>query len=105
MCKDNKNKQQRNDVPQEIDKAIGNRLSQAREYLGISVEQMAILMGTSSDTIRCVEQGKQIIPFIWVYILSRFFDINANWLLTGNEYMSPRCLHPSCRARGAGGHL
>lgn len=55
-------------------------------------------MSTSSDTIRSVEQGKQIIPFLWVYILTRFFDINANWLLTGDQHMSTQRGHPSCRA-------
>ncbi|MCU0285465.1 MAG: helix-turn-helix domain-containing protein [Acidobacteria bacterium] len=68
--------------------AIGERFRQARIFLGISVERLALLWETSIDDIIKVEKGELCMPTEWVYQLAKLFDINANWLLMGVEHIT-----------------
>jgi ribosome-binding protein aMBF1 (putative translation factor) len=68
-----------------LDLELAQRFRQAREFLGISIERLAFFLKTSSDKINKVEQGKLLMPTIWLYRFSKYWGINANWLLSGDQ--------------------
>ncbi|MFW9872548.1 MAG: helix-turn-helix domain-containing protein [Candidatus Thorarchaeota archaeon] len=68
-------------------KEIGNRIKYLREFLHLSQDQFAKKVGTHKQTISKYERGEQF-PKVnmlnpWVDI----FNVNLNWLLTGQGEM------------------
>lgn len=64
-------------------KMIGQRFRQARESLGLTRKEWADLANSSYAAVRQVEEGQDELPTDWLERLTIFFNIDANWLLTG----------------------
>lgn len=77
------NKPKTNSTPFHSFQWLGQRISMVREILDLTPAQLAKLMQTSSQTVARVEQGRKQLPIDWLYKLTHFLGIDANWLLDG----------------------
>jgi len=66
---------------------IGKRLQEFRKTLGITQKEFAKLFGVSEITIRRYELGKTKLDVDFILQLKERFNLNPNWLLTGEGEM------------------
>jgi len=66
---------------------IGKRFRKVREYFEYTIEEIAQILRENPDTIRNIEEGKQLcsVDLLWKY--AKYFEINLNWLVLGIEPM------------------
>jgi len=67
--------------------AIGQRLKKLREELNLSQGKMANLLGVSQSALSKWESGKREIPIGVLIKLKQKFNVNLNWLLSGQGDM------------------
>lgn len=60
---------------------IGNRIREARERVGLSMEKAAELSGISRSTFAEVERGKRLPRLGTLCIISAALGMSADWLL------------------------
>ena len=64
---------------------IGERIKQVRkEQAGISQDDFANLLGMSQSHLSLIESEKSLPGSYLLYRIHGTFDIDLNWLLTGN---------------------
>ena len=66
---------------------INSNLIDIRKKLGLNQIEFADKLETSQNLISKYEQGKVELPFKIINNLNKVFNININWLLTGNGSM------------------
>jgi len=66
---------------------IGQRLKKLREELNLSQGKMANLLGVSQSALSKWESGKREIPIGVLIKLKQKFNVNLNWLLSGQGDM------------------
>ncbi|OCL81892.1 helix-turn-helix domain-containing protein [Arcobacter porcinus] len=66
---------------------INSNLIDIRKKLGLNQMEFADRLETSQNLISKYEQGKVELPFKIINNLNKVFNININWLLTGNGSM------------------
>ncbi|MFJ3057613.1 helix-turn-helix domain-containing protein [Herbaspirillum sp. NPDC087042] len=66
-------------------KVVGERLKATRLLIGLNQRDFAQRLGTSGAYISCVELGHSMPGGRFLRCLHREFDININWLLSGQE--------------------
>lgn len=64
---------------------IAERLREAREYLGLSQEEVATALGLSRPSITNIESGTRKIEAIELNKLARLYRKTVSFLLTGEE--------------------
>ena len=64
---------------------VGERLKMTRLSTGLNQRDFALRLGTSGAYISCVELGHSMPGGRFLRCLHREFDININWLLSGQE--------------------
>jgi len=62
---------------------IGKRLRWVRKNLRLSQRELADKLGFAQRTISSWEKGEREIPIRALSVLKEQFNININWLLTG----------------------
>lgn len=62
---------------------IGQRHRQAREQLGLSVQEYAAVMGVRPPTVYSWESGRTAVPQEVLATLEQRYGISARWILTG----------------------
>jgi len=67
---------------------VGNRIRQTRKELGLSQEQFAKALGCYKMHIYYVETGKYVASNDFLMKISSVFNVNYNWLMTGQGEMS-----------------
>ena len=66
---------------------VNERFKKVREYLGLSQRDLARELGITERTVRNYEVGKIEVPKTIILALQALFNINPNWLLTGQGEM------------------
>ncbi|ADJ64526.1 helix-turn-helix transcriptional regulator [Herbaspirillum seropedicae] len=69
--------------------AIGERLKSVRLLAGMNQRDFAARLKTSGAYISCVELGHSMPGGRFLRSLHHEFDVNVNWLLTGQEPSLP----------------
>lgn len=65
--------------------AIARRLKEAREYVGLSQEDVAAALGVSRPAVSLIEAGTRKLDSVELGKLSRLFGRPAQYFLTGEE--------------------
>lgn len=65
-------------------KDIGERLRDIRKRLGKTLEEMTDITGLSKSGISDMELGLKKPSSVYLYALNMEFNVNINWVLTGN---------------------
>lgn len=65
----------------------GERLKQIRKGTGLSQQEFAESIGVSRSPIAFAESGKSKLQPLAVHRICELYDINENWLLTGEGNM------------------
>jgi transcriptional regulator with XRE-family HTH domain len=68
-------------------KQIGRRLREVRKKLGKTQEEMRQITGLSTAGISEMEQGLKKPSSVYMFALKTNFDVNINWILTGEGTM------------------
>ncbi|MCT7530400.1 helix-turn-helix domain-containing protein [Aliarcobacter cryaerophilus] len=66
---------------------INSNLIDIRKKLGLNQTEFADKLETSQNLISKYEKGQVELPFKIINNLNKVFNININWLLTGNGLM------------------
>ncbi len=66
---------------------MNTRIKQARKALGLTQEEFAKRLGTVQNTITGYETGRREPSNVVISSICREFDINENWLRTGEGEM------------------
>lgn len=66
---------------------IGKRLKQVRKKLGLTLDKMSEISGSSVSGISEMEGGLKKPSSTYLYGLAKEFDIDINWILTGKGAM------------------
>lgn len=69
---------------------IGARLKILRNKKGLTQKELASALSTSQSYICSLEQDRQVPGGEILLSLKRFFDIDLDWLLTGEEDIAPQ---------------
>lgn len=77
-----------NDVRQDERNQIGDRLRRAREYMGLSQEEVANALGLPRPSITHIEQGARKVEGIELSKLAKLYRRTLDYLLTGTEPVS-----------------
>lgn len=64
-------------------KAMGKRIKKIRKKHSMTQEQLAKLLGISSDQISNIELGKSACKTDHIFLLTQIFNISADFLLKG----------------------
>ena len=64
---------------------IARRLKEAREYVGLSQEDVAAALGVSRPAVSLIEAGSRKVDAVELGKLSRLFGRPAQFFLTGEE--------------------
>lgn len=68
-------------------KDIGERLKLARKTLNITQKDMSKMCGIPTSTVSEMESGIKKPHPSYLYLLSKDFNVNINWILTGKSSM------------------
>jgi len=68
---------------------IGKRLREVRDKLAKTVRQMSQVSGTSIGSISGMEKGRLKPTFPYLHCLVVSFNVNLNWVITGEGSMFP----------------
>lgn len=68
---------------------IGERLKKIRKEKGLTLKELAELIPSSPGFISEVENGLKTPGGDFILSLKRIFDVDLNWLLTGEEGLAP----------------
>lgn len=71
----------------ELTQNIAERIKQIREKLGYSQREFAKLLGIESGSYVGYEYGRRRPPFILLDAISKQFNVNLNWLISGEGPM------------------
>ena len=66
---------------------VNSNFLNIRKYLGLTQDKFAEKLETSQNQISKYEKGQVELPFKIINNLNKVFNININWLLTGNGLM------------------
>lgn len=66
-------------------KAMGKRIKKIRKKHSMTQEQLAELLGISSDQISNIELGKSACKTDHIFLLTQIFDISADYLFRGRK--------------------
>lgn len=66
-------------------RAMGNRIKKIRKKHKMTQEQLAELLGITSDQISNIELGKSACKTDHIFLLTQIFDISADYLLKGRK--------------------
>ena len=66
-------------------KAMGKRIKKVRKKHDMTQEQLAELLGISSDQISNIELGKSACKTDHIFLLTQIFDISADYLFSGGR--------------------
>lgn len=72
---------------EDIKRAIGKRLKQLRKKIGMSQKEFAEKLNITPSSLNNYEVGRRNIPPEILADLSDKFNVNIDWLLTGNDPM------------------
>lgn len=64
---------------------MGRRIRSQREFLNMTREELAGLIGVSSKFIADVEYGEKGVSIRKLYLLSQVLDISADYILAGKK--------------------
>lgn len=67
--------------------SFGERLKKIRKSNGLTQEEFAAKIGVTRSPIAASELGKSKLQTITINRICELFDINQDWLLTGNGQM------------------
>ena len=67
---------------------LSKRITCLRENYGISQAQLAQKLYVSASTIGMYEQGRRTPSLEVLILLSEFFDVSLDYLITGSEHRS-----------------
>jgi transcriptional regulator with XRE-family HTH domain len=70
-------------------RALGERLRESREYLGLSQQDVAVLLGLSRPAITHMEAGKRKVSTLELRELSRVYRRSFTWLIGDESGESP----------------
>lgn len=71
-------------------KRIGGRIKELRTKLGLTQEQVGAAIGVSQKAISLLENDPERVPQSdTLSKLARYFQVDAEWLLTGKGQQSP----------------
>jgi transcriptional regulator with XRE-family HTH domain len=77
--------------------ALGNRLREAREYVGLSQEDVASALGIPRSSLSALESGKRKVSGVELRRLARLYRRPVGWLL-GDEEIELGDVEPLFRA-------
>ncbi len=77
--------------------AIGNRLREAREYVGLLQEDVASALGIPRTSLSALEAGKRKVSGVELRRLARLYRRPVGWLL-GDEQIELHDVEPLFRA-------
>lgn len=66
-------------------KAMGKRIKKVRKKHNMTQEQLADILGISSDQISNIELGKSACKTDHIFLLTQIFDVSADYLLKGRR--------------------
>ncbi len=67
---------------------IGSRLKRVRNYLNLTLKEIGAKTGLSPSGISYMESGKKKPSSLYMFELSKKFNVNINWVLTGEGKMT-----------------
>jgi len=68
---------------------IGDRIKQIRQMLKLTQKTFATSLGISAGFVSDIEKGKKFPGSQVLISLKKTYNINLDWLLTGDGYMEP----------------
>ena len=68
-----------------VKRELGRRLREIREDTNISQRELARRLGISNSFLSDMETGKLGPGFFFLFLISKYFDVNPNYLLHGIE--------------------
>ena len=66
---------------------VGKRLKEVRVALSLKLEELSKKTGLSKSAISYMENGTKKPSSVYMYELSKQFNVNINWVLTGDGHM------------------
>lgn len=82
---------------------LASRLRESREYLGLSQEEVANVLGLSRTAITNLESGTRRVEAVELDKLARLYGKTADYLLTGQSLSGAEGEHLSFLARATQG--
>ena len=68
-----------------MDKALSDRLKEARNNIGMYQEDAAHSMGMSRPTLSAIEAGKRAVTAEEIREFSSLYKVTTDWILYGND--------------------
>lgn len=66
-------------------KAMGKRIKLIRKKQNMTQEQLADILGISSDQISNIELGKSACKTDYIFLLTQIFDVSTDYLFEGRR--------------------
>ena len=88
---------------QTLNTGIGQRLKDAREYIGLSQDEVANSLGVSRAAVSQLESGGRKVEATELRLLARLYRRSMEYLLTGNDPGQPDSAQLAFLARGLKG--
>lgn len=83
--------------------AIAQRLRDAREYVGLSQDEVANALGVSRPAVSQIESGGRKVEATELHLLARLYRRSVDYLLTGNDPAQPDSAQLAFLARAVKG--